>query len=134
MAYKETIYLTQIVWNSETWTKDGASLGPLALEVEHSGTAIESRTGDDQYSVMTAIVNKIISCTVTVAKVKNVHALGTKASLVATLAKKDGTTETVTLAGMILRSVSPSQDRAVVGTCRFEFVHESEDGSTVPFS
>jgi hypothetical protein len=134
MAVTVTVYPQQITWNSETWSKSGTG-GPLSVRVMHSGRAVEDRTGDAEYPMYVAIVDKGVRVAVSLRDVKRVTALGTSGSMVITLLTKGGgSTSTVTVAACVLEGVAMSQDRATPGGQELTFVVESTDGSTIPIT
>jgi len=137
MALSTTIFCSQIVWNSKTWT---ASIGgPLRVDLHHSGTPIMDRTGADVYPPFVAIVDRMLGFTMHIRDVK-VGApvpLGEAANnAVFTLVGKPGgvVSVAVTAVGAILHSVGPSQGRAEPGSVALNCVCESADGSTIPIS
>lgn len=134
MAWTTTVYVDTITWNSNTWTAITAG-GPIRVDVSHAGQDIQDRTGSDEYSTFVQIVNKMLGATIFLrdTALSKSQALGTKSAMVLTLRGKGGTT-TITLAGMIIVSVGPSQGRAEPGTVAMGFVHESSDGTTVPIT
>jgi hypothetical protein len=136
MALSTTIYCSQIVWNSKTWTS--ATGGPLRVDIHHSGTPIMDRTGADIYPMFVAIVDRMLGFTMHIRDVK-VGApipLGENASnaVFTLVGKPAGTTVTVTCVGAICHSVGPSQGRAEPGSVALNCVCESADGSTIPIS
>lgn len=134
MSFVTTVYASTVTWNSNTWTAL-TSGGPIRVDISHAGQDIQDRTGADVYATFVQVVNQIASATVFLRElaVAKSQALGTKSNIVVTCSGKGGTV-TLTLAGMVIVSVGPSQGRAEPGTLALGFVHESTDGTTVPLT
>ena len=131
MAVIVTIYPKTVTWNAESW--DATDGGTLAVTYDHESRSEGSRSGDDEYPRTQFSVDKEMRASVRVQEVKQTHAIGTKSDLVYTLSTKSSTAS-VTLSDMVLEGVGGSQERAAIGDAEMRFVHESEDGKTVPIT
>lgn len=131
MAVDVTIYPQSITWNGLTW--NSAEGGPLVLRYQHEGEEVESRTGADEYSRQTFIVNKKLRVFVGLAELKQTSSPGTKGDMVATMTTKAGTSP-INFPDMILVGLNGSGARATTSEVELVFTHESDDGTTNPIT
>lgn len=134
-GYITTVYASSVVWNSITWNGDpsaGAG-GLIRVMLSHPSTDIQDRTGTQEYPEFVQMVNKGGMVSVTLREVKQISELGTKSNMTVNLSGKGGT-PSIACVGMILRDVNMSQGRGEPGEATLTFIHESADGTTVPYS
>ena len=134
----QTLYPYEALWTTQAggtladWTS--ASGGLVRVDINHGGREVQDRTGGQQYSAFTVVVDKYLSCRVYLRDLSQIYAMNTKGPLVFTLLGKTGQLRYLTLIGMVLTSTEPGQPRGEPGTIALAFSHESADGTTMPLS
>jgi hypothetical protein len=133
MSVNSTIYVSQITWNSLTWSAT-AEGGPLAIRINYEGRAVLDRTGDSILPTAIFIVDHDLRVGV---KLRDVTTLlapdAATTDLVATVTTYTGT-KVITLKTVKNVGSRTNQDRAGLGIIDIDFAHVSEDGQSTPVS
>ena len=133
MACTITFRCSSVVWNGNTWTaSDG---GIIECSYNHSGSVNEFRVGDQVWPTVIATTDKHCTASVILREVgQEIDLDETVDDLVLTIAGRAGDVPIITIKSVMLIDVSASQRRSEWGAVILSFLHQSQDGTTVPIS
>ena len=134
-----TILPKSVSFSGTTWTSLVG--GPIEASYTHSGRGLTEYTGDALYG-QSFIVDGACSASVTIRDMSTGSAfpLGTKTTLTFIVTGKSGADSskadvTIVMSNMLYEGCGPaSQPRAAAGSIAHRWVHDSDDGTTVPIS
>lgn len=134
-----TILPRSVAFSGTTW--DSLTGGPIEASYTHSGRPMTEYTGDGLYG-QSFIVDGGCNASVTIRDMGTgaTFPLGTKGTLSFIVTGKSGADSskqdvTITMSNMLYEGCGPAtQPRSAAGSISHRWVHDSDDGSTVPLS